>query len=68
MTTAGKQGIEPAPAPHLFLEEQSVMGRQEKNPKVCVMEETAVLEVNMKKVFYLGLYHISYRLYLCWLF
>ena len=50
MTTAGKQGIEPAPAPLLFLEEQSVMGRQEKSPKVYVMEETAVLEVSMKSL------------------
>ena len=48
MPTAELQGIEPAPVLHLYLEELSVMGWQEKNPQVSVMEETAVLEVKKK--------------------
>ena len=48
MPIAGILGIEPAPAPHLYLEELTVMVRQVKNPQVSVMEETAVLEVKQK--------------------
>ena len=59
MPTAGQQGIEPAPVPHPYLEELSVMGRQEKNPQVYVMEVTAVLEVKQKS--YIRLNHTAFH-------
>lgn len=49
--TAGIQGIEPAPALHLCLEELSVMGRQEKNLQDYAMEGTAALEVKQKVLY-----------------
>ena len=47
--TAGRQGTEPAPAPHLCLEGLTVRGNQEKNPQIFVMEETAALEVKVQE-------------------
>ena len=64
--TAGIQGIEPAPALHLCLEELSVMGRQEKNLQDYAMEGTAALEVKTKSSLWIHYYFCRFNL--CWLF